>query len=216
MKKFWVLALVFLILPSNVLAQDVVSPVKTLSRNTMEVPICTGTCVPPSDMKVFLQLLKNKKCQLSESPKFDLDPIQITVDKKGRIFFSGDHPHPYKLRMSWCNYAIEAEGKVDVVAGMVQPPIWGFRLRPKAYMAFLPTELTYNADSRELGDLLDAGFMLDFLYYDWANLNAVVGYQSVGVGVGVDLTENFGAYTGYAITWGDWHHNMGFGVWFGF
>jgi hypothetical protein len=58
--------------------------------------------------------------------------------------------------------------------------------------------------------------MVDFLYYDWANLNAAVGFRSLGGGVGFDLTENFGAYAGYALTWGSWHHNVNIGFWFSF
>jgi hypothetical protein len=168
-------------------------------------------------MQTFLKVLRGKQCLLEEPPEFELDPIQIVTDKQGRIFFSGNDPYPYTLRMNWCSYEVKAEGKVKMVAAMRKPPIWGFRLRPKAYMGILPTESTYaSEDPRELRDFVDAGIMLDFLYYDWANLNVAVGYRSTGAGVGVDLMENFGLYSGYAITWGDWHHNANLGLWFSF
>lgn len=174
-------------------------------------------CVPKEDIHTFATLLREKKCQLDESPEFELDPIQIVIDKDGRVFYSGADPKPYKLRMRWCNYEVEAEGKVKLIAAMRQPPIWGFRLRPKAYMGILPSEVFYSSDDpREFGDFVDAGVMVDFLYYDWANLNGVVGYRSVGAGVGIDLTENFGVYSGYALTWGGWHHNANLSLSFSF
>lgn len=190
---------------------------------------CEGTCVPEEDMKRFVELLKERKCRDENPPTFELDPIKIVVDKEGRIFYSGAEPKPYTVKMSWCNYEIEAKGKVDVVAAMMTPPIWGFRFRPKAYIGMLPGEAFYASaentaaalagqPTEELGiiDVIDAGAMVDFLYYDWVNLNAAVGFRSVGLGIGADLTSNFGAYTGYALTWGDWHHNVNLGLWFSF
>lgn len=182
-------------------------------------PVCAppATCVPKEDMDTFVKLLREKQCQLKETPKFELDPIQIVIDQHGRVFFSGADPKPYKLRMTWCSYVIEATGKVEVIAAMREPPLWGFRFRPKAYMGIIPTEVVYESDEpREFRDFTDAGVMLDFLHYDWANLNAAVGYRSLGAGVGIDLTENFGAYAGYALTWGSWHHNANVSLWFSF
>jgi len=176
-----------------------------------------ATCVPKAEMDIFVKLLQEKQCQLNEGPEFELDPIQIVIDRNGRVFYSGADPKPYTLRMKWCSYEVEAKGKVNLVAAMRQPPIWGFRLRPKAYMGIIPTEVVYSSDDpREFRDFVDAGVMVDFLYYDWVNLNGAVGYRSVGAGVGIDLTENFGAYTGYAMTWGSWHHNANLSLSFSF
>jgi len=170
-------------------------------------------------MAKIVEVLKEKKCLQTTKPEFDLDPINIVVDRDGRIFYSGAEPHPYSVRMNWCNYEVEATGKVDIVAAMREPPIWGFRFRPKAYIGVLPGEAFYSLpedDSIHVMDLVDAGVMVDFLYYDWANLNAAVGFRSLGAGIGFDLTSNFGAYGGYALTWGDWHHNANLSLWFSF
>lgn len=217
----WLIILLILLTAIPATAQnEALSPPEFLTRdNSVEIPICASpaTCVPKADMAIFIKLLQEKKCRFDEPPTFELDPIQIITDKQGRVFFSGDEPHPYKLRMTWCSYEVEAKGKVSVIAAMRKPPIWGFRLRPKAYMGLLPTEIAYkSAESRELRDFVDAGVMIDFLYYDWINLNGAVGYRSVGGGVGVDITENFGVYSGYVITWGDWHHNLNMSLWFSF
>jgi hypothetical protein len=179
--------------------------------------MCTAPsqCVAGKDMYTMVQVLKSRKCQLSELPRFELDPIQIVVDKQGRIFSSGADPKPYSLKMAWCDITVKAEGRVEVVTAMKKPPIWGFRFRPKAYMGLLPLE-SFHEGLRGFSDLTDAGFMIDFLYYDWANLNAAVGYRSVGGGVGLDLTENFGLYGGYGIAWGSWNHNVNLSLTFSF
>lgn len=190
---------------------------------------CDGTCVSDEDMKKFVQLLKDRQCLDTSPPTFELDPVNIVVDKDGRVFYSGAPPHPYTVRMKWCNYEVEAQGKVNVVAAVLTPPIWGFRFRPKAYIGLLPGEAFYHAaenaaaelageatDSLSVMDVIDAGVMVDFLHYDWVNLNVAAGFRSFGGGIGADLTDNFGAYLGYANTWGTWHHNLNLSIWFSF
>lgn len=177
------------------------------------------TCVPEKDMGLFVKMAQEKQCLLNNEPAFDLDPINIVIDRDGRVFFSGAEPHPYTLRMNWCDYDVEAKGKVTVIAAMREPDTWGFRFRPKAYIGALPLEALYSnpsLDDLRVHDLIDAGVMVDFFYWEWFNVNAAVGFRTLGGGVGVDLTANFGAYTGYALTWGDWNHNANIGLWFSF
>jgi len=217
--KFLPLLLAFLLpllVPTAGWAQSPAPEPKAAPDASCEPP---ATCVPEEDMRTFVTLLREKKCQLDEPPKFDLDPINIVVDKQGRVFYSGAEPRPYTLKMGWCSYAVEAQGKVDIVAAMREPDIWGFLFRPKAYISALPLEALYELpedESLDATDLVDSGVMVDFLHYDWANLNAAVGFRSFGGGIGVDLTENFGAYAGYALTWMSWHHNVNVGFWFSF
>lgn len=172
-------------------------------------------CVAKPDLDTFLIVLREKKCLQAEKPKFDLDPITITVDKEGRVFYSGAAPSPYTVRMAWCGYSAEAKGKVHLTAAMNQPSLWGFRFRPKAYISLLPTE-PLQTQGLDFGDIWDAGAMVDFFHYDWLNVNAAVGFRSFGGGLGVDLTQNFGVYAGYANTWATWHSNVNLGVWFSF
>ena len=174
-------------------------------------------------------MLREKHCLQTETPTFELDPINIVVDKDGRVFYSGDKPNPYTVRMHWCSYSVEAQGKVNLVAAIQEPSVWGFRFRPKAYIGLLPIE-AYNiavenetldaagepTKSLSFGDVWDAGLMVDFFHYDWFNINVAAGFRSFGGGFGADLTENFGIYAGYANTWGTWHHNLNLGLWFSF
>jgi hypothetical protein len=178
-----------------------------------------ATCVPEKDMELFLQMAREKQCLFNNEPKFELDPVNIVIDREGRVYFSGAKPHPYKLRMTWCNYEVEAEGKVKVIAAMREPDTWGFRFRPKAYIGALPFEAFYadpTLDDLRVHDLIDAGAMVDFFYVEWFNVNAAVGFRSLGGGVGFDLTSNFGAYAGYGLSWGEWNHNLNLGLWFSF
>lgn len=174
-----------------------------------------GTCVPPEDMQVFLQALREKKCLTSTTPKFDLDPVKIVVDRDGRVFFSGSEPSPYTLRMTWCNYEVTGKGKLVVAAAVQEPPTWGFRFRPKAYTGLLLSAPFYQ-ETDSFGDVVDAGLMVDVFHVHQFNLNFHTGFRSVGMGLGMDITRNFGAYTGYALTWEGWRHNVELGLWFSF
>jgi hypothetical protein len=175
---------------------------------------CNGTCVPESDLKLFVELAKEKKCLQSTTPTFTADPITIVVDKDGRIFFSGAAPHPYTLHMKWCSYDIEAKGKIDIVAAMTEPPTWGFRLRPKAYLGYLLAE-PLRSGARAT-DGIDAGLSEELFYWHFLNLNASVGFRSFGAGLGVDITKNFGATAGYAMTWDGFRSNPHVSLWFAF
>jgi len=151
-----------------------------------------STCVPPEDMDVFVRLLRERKCLQDTKPTIVADPIIIVTDEDGRVFASGGQPKPYRIKVSWCPYEIEAQGKVDVVAARMEPPTYAFRFRPKAYLGLLVADLvTKDPDSA-----LDAGLLGDVLFWRWLNLDAAIGARSVGAVVGIDITPTSGS------TWG--------------
>jgi hypothetical protein len=165
-------------------------------------------------MAKFVAVLKERKCLEDTPPEFKLDPVKIVVDREGRIFYSGANPKPYRLQMKWCNFEVEASGKVDVLAAVQEPPSMGFRFRPKAFVGMLVLEPF--RDGRKAKDGLDAGLMIDAFYWKDLNLNVHAGFRSVGVGVGVDIFRSFGAYAGYALAWDGFHHNPEASLWFAF
>jgi len=172
-----------------------------------EEPACVSTdtqvCVDKEDLKKFLQLAQERKCLDETKPDFQLDPIIIITDEEGRVFYTGNDPKkPYKLSMEWCHYKAEAEGDVKVVAAMNEPETWGFRFRPKAYLGYLPLKPLLKDDVK-FSEGIDAGLMLDFFYVQWVNVNITAGFRSTGVGVGFDLTKNFGVETGYVFSWSE-------------
>lgn len=215
MKRSLALGLALLLLPSVARGDDSPPP------STPPAACTGGTCVSKEDLDAFLQLAKDQKCLKTTSPTFELDPVNIIVDHDGRIFNSGAAPNPYTLRMKWCNYEVAAQGKVNLVAAVSEPPVWSFRFLAKAYVGILPLE-AFNiyvdneakklagkpTTSLSVGDLWDAGVLVDFFHYDWFNLNAGIGFRSFGGGVGANLTKTMTLYLGYANTWGTWHHNF--------
>jgi hypothetical protein len=162
----------------------------------------------------MVQVLKERKCLDDSPPSFELDPIVIVTDEEGRVFYSGAKPEPYTVKMKWCHYEVEAQGEVKVVAALGEKSEWGFRFRPKAYLGYLLNQPLHDGNS--FNDGVDAGLALDFFHVYWANLNATIGFRSVGGGIGFDLTKNFGCYTGYALSFSDPLHNLAGGVYFAF
>lgn len=179
-----------------------------------EESTCNGTCVPDSDMQAIGEVLRERKCLQSEKPKFELDSINVVVDKDGRVFYSGAAPHPYKLKMTWCHYDVTAEGRVNIVAATQEPPSYGVRFRPKAYLGMLLLEPLKA--SKGVRDGLDAGLMVDLFYIHDFNLNVHAGLRSVGAGVGLDIFKSFGLYVGYALAWDGFAHNPEASLWFSF
>jgi hypothetical protein len=175
---------------------------------------CNGTCVPPGDMAKLVTVLQERKCLNETPPEFKMDPINIIVDRQGRVFFSGADPQPYKLHMKWCNYEAEGTGKVKVLAAVQEPPTYGFRFRPKAFVGMLLVEPF--REGKKPKDGLDAGLMVDAFYIKDFNLNVHAGFRSVGAGIGVDIFRSFGAYAGYALAWDGFHHNPEASLWFAF
>jgi hypothetical protein len=155
-------------------------------------------CVSSEDMEDLVEILREKKCLHTETPKFTLDPITIVTDKDGRVFTSGSAPAPWTMKVQWCTYEIDTEGKVDVKAAVKVIPEYGFRVRPKAWAGLLVSEAV---SQENFGKGTDGGFMLDFLYWKWINAYANVGVRSAGLGVGADITQNFGASVGASYAW---------------
>lgn len=178
---------------------------------------CSGdaTCVAKSDLKTFLQIAEERQCLEKTKPTFEFDQVIVLTDKDGRVFYTGADPkRPYKLTMHWCHYEVDVEGEIHLVAALRTPETWGFRFRPKAYLGYLPLKLTEASASFDDG--IDAGIMVDLFFVEWTNVNAAVGFRSVGLGAGFDLTENFGLYAGYHLGWTAPLHNVSTSLYFAF
>jgi hypothetical protein len=174
----------------------------------------TGSiCVSDADLKTFLALANEKKCLQTTQPAFKLDPVVVVVDKEGRVYYSGDEPKPYTLKMSWCTYELTATGKVALTVAKNEPPVWGFRFRPKFAGSYLFVD---GFSSTKAVDGVDIGILWDLAYYKAVNFNIATGFRSVGAGLGLDITRNFGGYAGYAFSWWTLKHNPQLGLYFAF
>jgi len=180
---------------------------------------CEGgaKCIPPEDLEVFVKLLREKKCLQDEKPVYQIDPIVITTDVDGRVYYSGAMPKPYTIQMRWCNYDVQAQGILDVQVAKRVPPEWGFRFRLKFYGGFLFTDAfeKYN-DKYDPSRAVDAGLQADFFHWRSVNFNVGAGFRSAQVSVGVDLTKNFGVFGGYAFSFWSLRHNPQVGLYFSF
>lgn len=171
------------------------------------------TCVSDADLKAIITILEEKKCLQTTQPTIQLDPVTVVVDKDGRVYYSGSEPKPYTLKLSWCSYEVTATGKVAMTVAKNEPPVWGFRFRPKFVGSYLFVD---GFSSSEAIDGVDVGVLWDLLYYKALNLNVATGFRSIGGGFGFDLTRNFGVYTGYGFSWWSLKHNPQLGLYFSF
>jgi hypothetical protein len=170
-----------------------------------------ATCVSDADMKVFIALLEEKHCFQTTQPTIQLDPVTVVVDKDDRVYYSGADPKPYSLKLSWCSYEVLATGKVALTVAKNEPPVWGFRFRPKFVGSYLFID---GFSSSKAIDGVDVGVLWDFLYYKSVNLNISTGFRSIGGGLGFDLFKNMTLYTGWAFSWWTLEHNPSIGVGF--
>jgi hypothetical protein len=152
-----------------------------------------GTLLTPEELDLVQQLAEEKLCLVRTKPELTLDPIVIVTDTEGRVYHSGAKPNPYTVTIQWCNYRIEAQGESKIVVLQDKPKDWGFRFRLKFYGSFLFLDAVERPSVAEGADL---GLAADFLHYKIVNLNAQLGFRSVGASVGVDLTKNFGVLGG--------------------
>lgn len=181
--------------------------------NEVSCPNGDDTCVPKGDMDAFVSVLKEKKCFQTTTPAFKLDSVTLVTDVDGRVYYSGSDPHPYTIKMSWCGYDVTAIEKLTLVVAKKEPPVWGFRFRPKFAGSFLFVD-AFNRSSA--GEAVDVGLLFDFLYYKAFNLNVATGFRSAGLEVGVDITRNFGGFVGAAYSWWTLMVNPQAGLYFAF
>jgi hypothetical protein len=183
------------------------------SRADVSCPNADDTCVPKADMDAFVAVLKEKKCLQTTQPTFKLDSVTIITDVDGRVYYSGADPHPYTVKMSWCGYDVTAQEKLTLVVAKKEPSVWGFRFRPKFAGSFLFVDAFNQSSAKQA---VDVGILWDFVYYKAFNLNIATGFRSAGLGVGMDITRNFGGFIGAAYSWWTLKVNPQAGLYFAF
>ena len=197
---------------STLLGVTAIAPT-VAAQTTTCVSTDDTVCLPRQDFQRFLDIALERQCLEKKKPVFEVDPITVVTDSEGRVFYTGADPNkPYRVTMSWCHYEVEAVGKVSIVAAMKEPATSGLRFRPKAYLGHLPLKLAKG----KFHDGIDAGLLVDWLFIHDFNLNVAAGFRSLGLGVGVDLTKNFGVYAGYAIGYTAPTHNVNASIYFSF
>jgi hypothetical protein len=176
-------------------------------------PNSDDTCVTKGDLDTFVEVLKEKRCLQTTPPTLKLDSVTITTDVDGRVYYSGADPNPYTVRMAWCGYEVVATTKLSLVVARREPPVWGLRFRPKFAGSFLFVDAFKQSSA---GEAVDVGVLWDILYYKAFNFNIATGFRSAGLGIGIDLTKNFGWFVGTSYSWWTLKVNPQTGLYFAF
>lgn len=123
------------------------------------------------------------------------DDIVIVRDWEDRVYVNGGSGKPIRATLT-LGSTVERDLELQLPVQTFyreKPPDPMFRLRVRAQAGVLfPRVLDSFKDG------WDAGIGWDFMHVGPANLSAYTGIRSVGGGLGVDLTKNFGPYVGYA------------------
>lgn len=160
-----------------------------------------GVCVDIADLDAFLQIAKAHQCRAETKPAVTADSLTIIVDRQGRVYGSGTGSKPFNVKLDWCNYQLSLESQIRLVVAKRVEPEWGFRLRLKAAFGAL---VSPAVKGEKLYKSLEAGLALEPFYVRIFNVNLIVAVHSVGLGLGVDLTDNFGVLLGGTAAYGSW------------
>lgn len=186
----------------------------------------TQECIPPPGGKCLTkEQFDGVKQALEELDKIHKSPAVVTTKDKivvvsdwdGRVYVNGGTTAP--LRMS-----VRVGDTVDrdvlmtlpaVVNYRPKPPDPMFRLRIRAQVGILVPELIMTATGDKNAQFfVDGGIGWDFFHLGPVNVAAYTGVRSLGGGLGLDLTRNFGPYVGYSMVYDGWRSSVHTGVYF--
>lgn len=140
----------------------------------------------------LIEELRNIKAQ---TPKIQLESLELTVDQDFRIFTKDKIKG--SIQIGTLSYDLIAKLKLTIVK--IPKPELGLRLRPKAY-ALSSYELDSDDKIRQHNS---AALGLDLFYYKYVNINLLLGYRMYGPAIGVDITDHFGLIGGIGIKYND-------------
>lgn len=181
-----------------------------------------GVCLTKTQKEEIVKAIKElKSIHESEAEiKFE-ESIVIIRDWEDRIYINGGDKKPVKLSLKIGNHVdrkMEAVLPITVYYRDKPPDPW-FRLRIRAQAGILIPQLVNSiSDTESLDSPWDAGIGWDFFHIPNLNLNAAfhTGVRSVGAGVGLDLTSNFGVYAGYSFVYEDLKNSFQLAAYFSF
>lgn len=183
-------------------------------------------CVPPPGGKCLTadqyEAVKKALQELDDVHKSPAevkveDPVIIIQDWQGRVYVNGGDQKPVKMKLKIGQYvdrdmAVTLDTKVYY---REKPPDPMFRLRVRAQAGILVPQLV-DAVKGTKQNFFDGGAGLDFFHLGPVNVSANLGVFSVGGGLGLDLTKNFGVLAGYALAYDGLKSGVLGGVYFSF
>lgn len=167
----------------------------------------SGTAFAQSDIS---KILEERKCQdssldlleegkASKDFKVFHDPLKIIVSKKGQVFSQ----EKLTTTFIWCNTTLEIKSRVKMKVNVraelpSKEPDWGMRLRVR--LGVLITLESFWCIERDLLEpilIAEPFFIKHFHVLTWLGLN------TLGVGMGFDLTKNLNVFGGVGARWSD-------------
>lgn len=175
------------------LAQDLPTPC---------VP-CLGKCLTGKQVDKIHEAL-DELDDIHNSPavlEFQ-DQIVIIKDWDGRVYVNGGDEQPLRLKIKIGKH-VDRDMLVKIDSRIwyrPEPESPMFRLRIRAQAGILVPE-TIETLTGNRKAFWDGGVGWDFFHVGIVNFAAFTGIRSAGIGPGIDLTKNFGVYTGYSFVY---------------
>lgn len=192
----------------------------------VSAPSRADDCVPPPGGKCLdsAELGDVKKAvreldEIHRSPAVLTfqSPVVIVHDWDGRVYVNGGETKPVRVKLK-IGDTVDRDLAVTVPVQVYyrpKPPDPVFRLRVRAQIGILPFDLvsTATGDKRRFWD---ASVGWDLLHFGPVNFSVNTGVASSGVGVGLDLTNNFGVTAAYALSYDGFRSGVFTGAYFSF
>ena len=156
------------------------------------------TCIPDDTYTEIYGKLDQLVAIEEGLPSISFDgPFVLITDEKNRVYSNatGDHVLPGKI--TWGHMSADVEMVVDVSVRRKEPPLYGFRMRPKMTFGWLPLKITIEDPMQSV----DVGVDLDFVYWRKWNLSAYLGGRTFGADAGFDIFSNSGVCSGVRWAW---------------
>lgn len=151
------------------------------------------TCIPPDIIEEINEVLLFQECLAYELEhsliEYKASSLDIIVTEDGQVF-SNDK---LETTLRWCGMEILLIQDIQLHRSIKpKDPEWGFRFRVRLGTLFLPTNVL------SIEPYLDYAVLLEPFHYRSLSLAAHIGINTVGLGLGLDITRNFNVYGGIA------------------
>lgn len=184
------------------------------------IPPPGGLCLSADEVQILRDAAQELH-DLHEAPaRIEiLDPVIVIRDWNGRVYVNGGDIRPLRMKLK-IGSTVERDMEV-VLPSIIQyrpaplEPMFRLRIRAEAGVLVRGSiDLARSKDSSSWP--IDAGIGWDFFHLDILNASVHTGIFSSGAGIGLDLTHNFGIYTGFSLVYRGWTPDSLLALYFAF
>jgi len=194
-RKLVFILVLFISLPA--FAEDNQTPIAASQEGC--VPPDGGICLTKEQRDAIKQgILELDEIHNSQAIITTDDSITIIQDWNGRVYVNGGDKNPIRLKLK-IGKTIERDLSMVLptqVHYRPEPPDPMFRLRIRAQVGILIPQMIQTLDGDKTEPFIDGGIGWDLFHIKTVNLAVYTGVRSLGINIGLDLTKNFGIFTG--------------------